>query len=59
MVQLSVVWNLLDIIVCVEVEDIYRILTLHTSMPHLISVFVVLVATVEVFLTPKSNSPFV
>ena len=39
-------------------EDIYRILTLHTLIPHLISVFEVLVATVEVFLTPKLNSPF-
>ena len=31
-------------------EDIYRILTLHTLIPHLISVFEVLVAMVEVFL---------
>ena len=51
-------WKLLDIIVCIEVEDIYRILTLHTLIPHLISVFEVLVATVEVFLTPKLNSSF-
>ena len=57
MVQL-LQWQLLDIIVCIEVEDIYRILTLHTLIPHLISVFEVLVATVEVFLTPKLNSPF-
>ena len=39
-------------------EDIYRILTLHTLILHLISVFEVLVATVEVFSTPKLNSPF-
>ena len=31
----------------IEVEDIYRILTLHTLIPHLISVFEVLVATVS------------
>ena len=54
----TIVMELLDIIVCIDVEDIYRILTLHILIPHLISAFEVLVATVEVFLTPKLNSPF-
>ena len=31
--------QLLHVNVCIDVEDIYRILTLHTLIPHLISVF--------------------
>ena len=42
----------------IDVEDIYRILTLHTLIPHLISVSEVWEAKVEVLWIPKLNSPF-
>ena len=40
--------QLSQINVCIDVEDIYRNLTLHTLIPHLISVFEVWEAKVEV-----------
>ena len=40
--------QILHINVCIDVEDIYRNLTLHTLIPHLISVFEVWEAKVEV-----------
>ena len=56
--------QLLHVDVCIDVEDIYRILTLHTLIAHLISVFEVWEAKVEVFvdsevelsILPKSRS---
>ena len=45
LIQLS---QLLHVDVCIDVEDIYRILTLHTLIAHLISVFEVWEAKVEV-----------
>ena len=50
--------QLLHINVCTDVEDINHIWTLHTLIPHLISVFEDWEAKVEVLWIPKLNSPF-